>query len=301
MVLHSFPRILRRWLGNQYHCCPVLHRKIRGNCRVDAESCQKPMIRRWNPEAYLSFSNLHSQPILDLLNRIEIDSPRSILDLGCGPGNSLESAAAHWPHAALTGVDLSKDMLATARARHPGWNWVHASIDAYQPTERFDVVMSCAALQWLHHHEVLLPRLWNLVAPTGALAVQVPANQESPIHRAVFQTAQTDRWQKFTGSARADLNFQPPAAYYSILSAFAGRIDLWETIYHHEMTGHDALLQWARGTVLRPFFSRLPDETAMKEFAADVIATCRGAYPLTSRNTIIYVQKRFFFVAYKNA
>jgi trans-aconitate 2-methyltransferase len=256
-------------------------------------------MRRWNPDAYLAYEQLHRQPIVDLVNRIEIDCPQTIVDLGCGPGNSTLSAAARWPTAVPTGVDLSEDMLARAKAAHPQWRWILSGIEDFRPDERFDIVMSCAALQWLTRHDLLLPRLWELVKARGALAVQMPANQESPLHRAVFQTARSDRWRSFTGEARTDLNFQPADHYFSVLSPLAGRIDLWETSYHHEMAGLDALLEWAKGTVLRPFFSRLPDESAMAEFTADVRAICGTAYPTTNRGTIIYVQKRLFFVAYQ--
>jgi trans-aconitate 2-methyltransferase len=256
-------------------------------------------MQRWNPDAYLAHEELHSQPIIDLLHRIDVDDPRTVVDLGCGPGNSTAFAATRWPNAAMTGVDLSEDMLAKAKAAHPGWRWILAGIEDFRPTERFDVVISCAALQWLKQHELVLPQLWRLVNERGALAVQMPSNQESPIHRAIFRTAQSNRWRPLTGDARSDLNFQPPEYYFPILSSFAGRVDLWETIYHHEMKSCDALLEWARGTVLRPFFARLPEESARAKFAADVMDACRDAYPTTNRGTIIYIQKRLFFIAYK--
>jgi trans-aconitate 2-methyltransferase len=91
---------------------------------------------------------------------------------------------------------------------------VFAGIEDFHPAEPFDVVISCAALQWLHHHEQLLPQLWELALDHGALAVQMPANQESPLHRAVFQTAQNKTWRQFTGQSRAVLNFQPPTEFF---------------------------------------------------------------------------------------
>ena len=184
----------------------------------------------WRPEKYLAYADLHSQAIRDLVRRVEIESPQTIADMGCGPGNSTEIVAARWPDAEITGVDLSQEMLEKGRAKHPGWKWVLASIENFRPVEPFDVVISCAALQWLHHHDRLLPQLWGLVRDRGALAVQMPANQESPLHRAVFQTAKSEAWRSLTGQSRATLNFQPPTEYLSILSPLARRFDIWETI-----------------------------------------------------------------------
>jgi trans-aconitate 2-methyltransferase len=259
------------------------------------------MVKPWNPEKYLQYADLHSQAIWDLVHRVEIENPRTIVDLGCGPGNSTELAAARWPDAEITGVDISAEMLEKGKAKHPDWHWILAGIEDFHPNETFDVVMSCATLQWLHHHERLLPRLWELVQDRGALAAQMPANQESPLHRAVFQTAQSTTWRSFAGESRSVLNFQPPLEYFSILSPLAQRIDIWETIYYHEMRSLDDLLDWAKATVMRPFFENLPDEAMQNDFAADVRRTCANAYPTTNRGTILYVQKRLFFIAYKTA
>jgi len=190
--------------------------------------------------------------------------------------------------------------LEKGQAKHPNWHWVLAGIDEFHSAEPFDVMISCAALQWLHHHERLLPQLWGLVREGGALAAQMPANQESPLHRAVFRTAESERWSTLTGQSRAELNFQPPAEYFSILGPLASRLDVWETIYYHEMASLDDLLDWAKTTVMRPFFDKIPDAAKQADFVADVRSACVDAYPATNRGTILYVQKRLFFIAYKN-
>ena len=41
----------------------------------------------WNSNQYSKFENERTQPSVDLLRRINI-VPKSILDIGCGPGNS---------------------------------------------------------------------------------------------------------------------------------------------------------------------------------------------------------------------
>ena len=254
----------------------------------------------WNPDKYLAYADLHSRAIEDLVHHVKIENPRTIADLGCGPGNSTEFVAARWPDAQITGVDVAREMLEKGKARHPDWHWVLAGIEDFHPAEPFDVVISCAALQWLHHHERLLPQLWELVRDHGVLAVQMPANQESPLHRAVFQTAQNKTWKQFTGQSRSVLNFQPPAEYFTILSPLARRLDIWETIYYHEMRSLDDLLDWAKATVMRPFLNNISDANRQNDFVADVRRACAGAYPATNRDTVFYVQKRLFFIAYKN-
>ena len=42
----------------------------------------------WNPIQYEKFLKDRTQPAIDLASRLEVFAPNSILDLGCGPGNS---------------------------------------------------------------------------------------------------------------------------------------------------------------------------------------------------------------------
>jgi trans-aconitate 2-methyltransferase len=246
-------------------------------------------MKPWNPDKYLAYADLHTQPIDDLVKRIAIEK-----------GNSTESVAARWPRAAITGVDVAEEMLEKGRARHPEWRWVLSGIEEFHPAKAFDIVISCAALQWLPEHEKLLPQLWKLVRAGGALAAQMPANQESALHRAVFRTAKSSAWKQYTGRSRAVLNFQPPEEYFSILAPMAKRLEIWETIYYHEMRSLNSLLDWAKTTVMRPFLDKIPTAAGRQAFIADIKQACAESYPKTVRGTILYIQKRLFFVAYKN-
>ncbi|NQV84875.1 MAG: methyltransferase domain-containing protein, partial [Rhodospirillales bacterium] len=74
------------------------------------------MAKGWDSGQYLKFAGPRLRPALDLLARINVDSPQNIYDLGCGPGNVTQLLAERWPDANITGVDGSPDMLARAAA-----------------------------------------------------------------------------------------------------------------------------------------------------------------------------------------
>lgn len=40
----------------------------------------------WNPDAYMKFGNERTRPSIDLVGRIALADPASIVDIGCGPG-----------------------------------------------------------------------------------------------------------------------------------------------------------------------------------------------------------------------
>ena len=148
-----------------------------------ARFCFASNVLAWDSSQYLRFSSERTQPAVDLAARIDLAAPQRVIDLGCGPGNSTAVLARRWPGAALTGLDSSPAMLAAAAKAMPTVNWMTGDIATWNAGKSFDVVFSNAALQWVPDHTRLLPRLIDQVAPSGALAFQVPANLDAPAHR----------------------------------------------------------------------------------------------------------------------
>ena len=68
----------------------------------------------WNPVKYLEFADERSRPFFDLVARIAAGSPKSVVDLGCGPGQLTASLADRWPDASIIGVDSSPEMIERA-------------------------------------------------------------------------------------------------------------------------------------------------------------------------------------------
>src|SRR5579884_1308767 len=131
----------------------------------------------WNAHQYLKFAEERIRPCRDLVARIDLETPRRIVDLGCGPGNSAVVLAERWPDAEIAGVDSSNEMINVARKEQPKGKWVAADIWDWAKSEgeKFDLVFSNAALQWVGDHAALFPALMSRVAAGGALAVQIPA------------------------------------------------------------------------------------------------------------------------------
>jgi trans-aconitate 2-methyltransferase len=146
----------------------------------------------WQPQRYLAFDDHRTRPGTDLLARVPLAAPERVVDLGCGPGNSTELLTARWPDATVVGVDNSPTMLAAARERRIGADWVEADIATWTPDTPVDLLFSNAVLQWLPDHATLLPRLLGLLRPGGVLAVQMPRNFEAPSHTTVHEIAALD-------------------------------------------------------------------------------------------------------------
>jgi trans-aconitate 2-methyltransferase len=225
-----------------------------------------------------------------------------VIDLGCGPGNSTSILQGLWPDAEITGLDSSPEMIQVARAAMPGNNWVVEDIAAWAAGNggKFDVVFSNAALQWVDDHQTIYRELFDRVAPGGALAVQVPGNHDGPPHRLMREIAGSSGWRdSFRPGAVREWHVHYLDFYYDVLASRAARLDLWETVYMHVMEGARSIVEWYKGTGLRPFLEVLADDIARERFCAEYLEGLRRIYPRRPDGRVLFPFHRLFLVAYR--
>lgn len=253
----------------------------------------------WDSAQYLKFKRERTQPSIDLIGRIALSDPETILDVGCGPGNSTEQLKRRYPRAAVYGVDNSEEMLSAAREKYPDirFGFCDVSRDLGQLGDTYDVVFSNACLQWVPDHPSLLRELMRLLKKGGVLAVQVPMNYDEPIHRIIGETIRSEKWRGRIGEPRI-FHTLSPEAYYDLLSALTPEFSLWETVYFHRMRSHADILEWYGGTGLRPYLDRLSPEEG-EAFQRDIFRAVERAYPKRSNGEIIFRFPRLFFTAVK--
>ncbi|MHC1727643.1 MAG: methyltransferase domain-containing protein [Syntrophobacteraceae bacterium] len=254
---------------------------------------------KWDAELYLRFSDERTQPALDLATRIAVSDPRRVVDLGCGPGNSTAILRSRWPQAVVVGLDNSPEMIAAAAKTCPEGKWVLADAATWSAELPFDIVFSNATLQWLPNHALLFPRLFSQVASGGALAVQMPAHFNSPLHREILETADDPRWCHLMGPARNAMTKEPPAFYYNLLQPLGARVEIWETEYYHSLESPRAIIEWFRATGLRPYLTALESEEQKQSFEEQLLARYSKTFPPQSDGRILFPFRRLFIVSYR--
>lgn len=246
----------------------------------------------WDPTTYGTFAQPRLRPALDLMARIEAASPARIADLGCGTGNVTRLLARRWPHAEVTGVDSSPEMLREAT----GIPTIEADIAAWRPDAPLDILFSNAALHWLDDHERLFPRLMAMLAPGGTLAVQMPRNHAAPSHVEMAKAARSGKWaERLAPLLRTD-PVGEPAFYYAILAPLAASLDIWQTEYLHVLDGEDAVYHWIMGSALKPLADAL-DEPERSEFLVELRHRLRNAYPRGAEGKTLFAFRRLFIIA----
>lgn len=249
----------------------------------------------WNPERYLLFKNQRTQPAIDLAKRVEKYNPKTIADIGCGPGNSTEVLRTAFPAADILGIDSSASMIEKARDAHPSICFLKC--DATELDGTYDLLFSNACLQWIPEHEKLIPQLMSKLNPDGVLAVQIPMNLDEPLFRIIKETVAEGKW-NFEAVHFEKNDTLSPQCYFDILSRCASRFELWETVYYHAMPSHEQLLEWVKGTRLRPYLAVLTP-TQQSEFENEILSKVKKAYPIMANGEVVLKFRRFFFIAQK--
>lgn len=253
----------------------------------------------WDAELYLRFANERTRPASDLANRINLTNPARLVDLGCGPGNSTAILRNLWPCAEIVGVDNSPEMIAAATAAYPAGCWVMANIADWTSEQPFDLVFSNAALHWLPDHTTLFPRLLALVAPGGALAVQMPDVTTSWLHNLLAEVADRPIWRDRLTAVKSLLWNGQPGFYYDLLQPSAAMLDLWTTEYVHIMSSPLDILSWTRATALRPYLQALVDDVERAEFERLLMEGLTTAYPPQANGRVLFPYRRLFLIAYR--
>lgn len=252
----------------------------------------------WDADQYLKFEGERSRPFFDLLAQVRCEQPRTIVDLGCGPGHLTRFASDRWPQARVLGIDSSENMLAQARPLTVAGRleFELADVQTWSPPEPFDLILSNAALQWVRRHDRLLPRIAGMVAPGGTLAVQLPDFFHMPAHAAIDAVAAEPRWAGRLAAAGVPRDsVQPLTWYVHELIALGFSVNAWETTFYHVLRGEHPVLEWFKGSALRPFLQLLKQEAA-EEFLSAVGRRLLAEYPANNGTTLLPFP-RLFFVA----
>ena len=257
-----------------------------------------PEALAWDADLLLRFETEREQVVRDLIARVP-GAPRRIVDLGCGPGTSTRLLAERFTQAQVTGVDVSEPMLEAARKQAPNAAFVCADINAWRPEAPVDLVFADSALQWIGAHERLFPELMEWLAPGGVLAVQMPDNRQEPSHALMRLLAADGPWSdRLVPVAKTRAVIANYGDYYRWLKPSSASLDIWQTAYIHPLDGVEAIVDWFRGSALRPFLAPLsPPERQvfLERYRRDLAES----YEAEADGKVLFIYPRLFLLACK--
>ena len=215
----------------------------------------------WNPDIYNKFKQERYAPFYDLLNLCTKKEGIKGIDLGCGTGELTGKLAAHLPGSEITGVDSSKEMLEkAAEFKNSRINFICRPIqDQIREGNKYDLVFSNAALQWLDNHHLLIPDMIRLLNKGGQIAIQVPSNHDHFTHVFLKELAASDPYKSLLANR---LRHSPVLSINEHAQIFfdkgASENIVFEKVYPHILKDSDAIFDWVSGTALIPYVDILP-------------------------------------------
>jgi trans-aconitate 2-methyltransferase len=236
------------------------------------------------------------RPALDLLAQVPDLPPGDVVDLGCGTGAVAGPLATRFPGRRLVGVDASPAMLTEAEATGLYARLDRADVAMWSPATPPALIFSNAALHWLDDHAALLPRLADVLAPGGVLAVQMPRQYDSPSHRLLREVAADlfpDRfdWRGWVPPVAA------PEVYDRLLRPL-GVLDIWETEYLQRLAPEEAghpVRHFTASTAMRAILERL-DAAEADCFVAAYDAALGEPYPAAADGSVLMPFRRLFMI-----
>jgi trans-aconitate 2-methyltransferase len=210
--------------------------------------------------------------------------------------------ADRWSSAKVYGLDSSREMLSKAQTDQGGIHWIETDINTWIPDEAPDLIYSNATLHWVEGHHDLFPRLARFVRRGGCLAFQMPLSWDAVSHRLMRETlADCDGEGRSLGTQEfrqtvTRNRVKDPEFYYDLLAGRVSSIDIWATEYLHVLEGEDPVLEWVKGTGLRPVLNGLTGDE-LEIFLAEYRRRLRVAYPVLPDGRTLYPFRRLFIVA----
>lgn len=251
----------------------------------------------WSARQYLKFEDERTRPPRDLLAQVPLTRPRRVYDLGCGPANSTELLIERWPGAEVIGLDSSPDMLRQARERMPNGTFVQGDLSSWTPEGPVDLLFGNAVFQWVPDHPAVLRRLLQALPEGGVLAVQMPDNVSEPALALMETVAAEGPWAEALARAKpARTELPRPEGYYDTLRPVCSHLDVWHITYNHVMAGPEGIVEWFKGSALRPYLAAMPAELR-DTFAAAYLKEVARAYPARYDGKVLLKFPRVFIVA----
>ncbi|MGU3574442.1 trans-aconitate 2-methyltransferase [Brucellaceae bacterium C25G] len=254
-------------------------------------------MKDWSAGQYLKFENERNRPASDLIDQIKPNKLNHIVDIGCGPANSTELLFKRWPEAKISGFDSSPDMIEKARKRMPQLDFQLGNVETFQPAPETDLLFSNAVFQWVPDHIEQMQRLFRSLKTGAIMAIQMPDNLREATHQSMIKIAQDPRWQSRIGHKAR--NVLPAVLdYYEALCSDAVHVDIWHTIYNHPLDGIEAVVEWVKGTGLRPFIDPLSDDER-NDYLMQYAQELSLHYRVASDGKVLLAFPRIFILAQK--
>ena len=243
-------------------------------------------LREWNSAVYHRLSGPQVSWGKKVLARLKLRGGELVLDAGCGTGRLTEELLAALPHGRVIGIDLSQNMLNSARLHlvrdfNRRLSLVSCDLLHLPFQKKFDIVVSTAAFHWVQDHDRLFKNLHDILRPGGWLEAQCGGgpNVKRLRNRADALTASPKFAKHFEGFREPWLFEDAEGAAETLRRA--GCVDVETSVEAAPTILDDAphYNEFVRNIVLRRHIENIPTEEEKAAFMSALTEQAAGDDP----------------------
>lgn len=245
---------------------------------VNAEKNQPDSrLREWNSAVYHRLSGPQVSWGKKVLSRLKLRGDETVLDAGCGTGRLTGELLEALPRGRVVAVDLSQNMLQSAREHLSGDVGTRLSLVAcdllHVPLRRaFDVVVSTAAFHWVLDHDRLFRNLHEILIPGGRLEAQCGGGPNiARLRQRANTLAATPEFSPYFEGFHEPWFFEDAEGAAKRLTN-AGFVEVETSIEAAPTILDDAshYHEFVRNIILRRHLENIPSEKERNQFMADL-------------------------------
>lgn len=239
----------------------------------------------WNSEDYAKHSEVQYQWAQELIGKLDLLCPESVLDIGCGEGKVTALIGSHLPNGSVTGIDTSENMIVLAQknfppSKYPNLSFIHLDATKLNFKNQFDIAFSNATLHWVKDHVSVLKGVKKSLKESGRILFQMGGKGNAQdIINVVKEVINKNQWKLYFNHFSFPYTFCSPEEYEQWLKNVGLEPKRIELI-PKDMTqkGKDGLAGWIRTTWL-PYTERVA-ENKRDEFIGDIINLYLERFPI---------------------
>jgi trans-aconitate 2-methyltransferase len=235
--------------------------------------------REWDSNAYDRISAPQFSWGKKVLDRVPLQGDERLLDAGCGTGKLTGELLALLPRGHVVGVDLSQNMLRTARENlqprfQPRITFVAADLRHLPFKQAFDGVFSTAAFHWVPDHALLFRSLYCALRPGGWLVAQCGGGANlSRLLARVAELSQASRYAAYVATYRhAWVYADPPTTAHRLQAAGFESIETGLEPAPTRFENETQFSEFVSKVILHRFLVHLPDHPTRQQFMTELTA-----------------------------
>ena len=242
--------------------------------------------REWDSGAYHRVSAPQYAWGKKVVGRVKLRGDETVLDAGCGTGRLTEELLELLPRGHVVGLDLSRNMLETARGQlRPRFGehiaFVVADLQRLPFESAFDGIFSTAAFHWVPDHDQLFGALFRALRPGGWIEAQCGGGPNiARLRQRVAKLSASPRFARFLANYHDSWVFSDAQTAAQRLRR-AGFIEIKTAIEPAptRFDSRESFCEFVATAVLHRHLERFPEEALRRQFLAELAGQAAADNP----------------------